>query len=166
MPAGPRRGGPLGAKDAQGEREEISRGSWRQVEIIGPGKKEKYTASLAEIEKDGISAEIGSSQGYFIYELKVPLSESGEYPYYIGAASGVISMGFETSASASGMSGGRMPGGGPGGGTRMPDRGMPAAGGMGMPGGMREGPERDMPGSGENFNLWITVMLASAEVKK
>jgi len=166
MPAGPGRKSPPGVKDTQSEREEIPRGPWRQVEIIGPGKKERYTASLEEIEKDGIKVEMGVFQGQFIHELKVPLVESVSHPYYIGAGSGFISMGFETSERVGGMRGGRMPGGGPGGGMRMPDRGMPEVGGMGMPGGMRGGPGRGMAGSDNNFNLWVKVMLASAEVKK
>lgn len=130
--------------------------SWQQIEIIGPGKEEKYTTSIEEIEKDGISVKLGMLRGYFIYELKVPLVENDQHPYYIGAQNKLIGMGFETSLINKEMPPGMgMPG-------RGGMRGAPGGGGGGMPGGGMGGMPGGKPFDDENrFQLWMTVMLSS-----
>jgi hypothetical protein len=152
------------------EHSEMFQESWQQIEIIGPGKEERYTALIEAIEKDGISVKMGSEKGYFVYELKVPLTESEQHPYYIGVnKNNLIGMGLEVSAINKGMPGGvgmpggggrgnmRMSGGGPGGGG-----GMPGSEDRGMPGG-----EGGMPPSGgisideKEYQLWMAVMLSS-----
>jgi hypothetical protein len=127
--------------------------SWQQIEVIGPGKEEKYTTSIGAIEKDGISVQIGRLKGYFVYELKVPLVESEQHAYYIGVKSRIIGIGFETSITSSGMPGG-MPRGG---GMRMSDDNMPAGRGRGMPGGCMGG---GMPNDDKGIQMWMTVILA------
>ncbi len=156
---------PMDKKDLK-EPAGIFQEPWQEIEIIGPGKEEKYTTSMEAIEKDGISVKIGSLKGYFTYELKVPLVESEQHAYYIGAKSKIIGMGFETSVINSGIAGSMPRGGGMGGGTRISDDNMPAAGGgRSMPGGMGRG----MPGGGvfnnEGIQMWMTVILASEDKK-
>jgi hypothetical protein len=129
---------------------DIHQESWQEIEIIGPGKEEKYASSIEAVKKDGIDLKIGREKGYFVYELKVPLFENEKHPYYIGAEkNGSIGVGFEIPASGRGM----MPGMG------MPGRDMPP-GGMERPG-AGPGPGGGMGMSEDGFSLWTLVVLSS-----
>jgi hypothetical protein len=144
------------------------------MDLIGPDadnqkRKEIIEESLTELKilrsdeddwhrmmvKDAVGIEVKvSDAGPFVYELRVPLHISKQYPNAIGAEGKPIGIGFEMqkfdrekmmAGRGGGMRGGRM---GPPGGMR---------GGMGGPpgGGMRR---PDMP---EPIKLWAKVKLAT-----
>ncbi|NIM59605.1 MAG: hypothetical protein GTO16_11790 [Candidatus Aminicenantes bacterium] len=123
-----------------------------ELEILGPGKDEVKKMRVEEAK--GIEINIEFSSGMLVYELKVPLIQSEQHPYAIGAEAGSsIGIGLETAKierpdMTREMSGGRV-GGGPTGGMRG------GAGGRGMPGGRR--PRMPQP-----LKIWAVVQLATA----
>lgn len=122
--------------------------SMTELEVLGPD--ERVLEKMDTEDAKGIDVEVRVAAGSFVYELKVPLTSSEEYPYAIGVKAGdVLGVGFLSPKlempRPSGMrGGGRMPGGG----------GMPPGGG-GM-GGFGMGPM--MP---KNLKIWAKVQLAS-----
>ncbi len=123
-----------------------------ELEILGPGKDELKKIPIAEAK--GIDIIVEFSSGMLVYELKVPLIQSEQHPYVIGAEAGSsVGIGLETSKMERSdmrrqMSGERG-GGGPSGGMRG------GAGGRGMPGGGRRS---QMP---KPLKIWAVVQLAS-----
>lgn len=123
-----------------------------ELEILGPGKDEVKKMPIAEAK--GIDIIVEFSSGMLVYELKVPLIQSEQHPYAIGAEAGSsVGIGLEMpkmekSDMRGQMSGGRG-GGGPSGGMRG------GAGGRGMPGGGRS-PQKRQP-----LKIWAVVQLAS-----
>jgi len=102
-------------------------------DIEGPGK----ALSLEEAAKFGVEAKVGRENGYFVYELKVPLAKSAEHPYAIGVKKNKpIGLGLEISMFGMGR------------------RGESEGGGISseMEFGMR---------AKEYFRLWATVVPAS-----
>jgi len=148
--------GPLDKKGSE-RPSEMFQEPWQEIEIIGPGKEEKYKTTVEAAGKYGISVKMGNEKGYFIYELKVPLFENEQHPYAIGVNKNrLIGLGFETSGINKGMMRRMGPPGGRGGGMPGGDGGMPfGGGGMGGPGGGSEMPEEE-----KSFQLWLIVMLA------
>jgi hypothetical protein len=66
-----------------------------RLEVYGPQKDDvhSYVTEMAP----GISAKVGQVEGYLVYELKVPLTKTGDAPYGIEAKSGaLIGFGVET----------------------------------------------------------------------
>ena len=130
---------------------QIPRRQMNELEILGPGKDEVKKMLIEEAK--GIEINIEFSSGMLVYELKVPLIQSEQHPYAIGAEAGSsVGIGLETAKMErpdmrSGMSGGRA-GGGPTGGMRG------GVGGRGMPGGRR--PRMPQP-----LKIWAVVQLAS-----
>ena len=122
-----------------------------ELEILGPGKDEVKKMPIEEAK--GIDIHVEFSSGMLIYELKVPLIQSEQHPYAIGAEAGSsIGIGLETSKMERQdvrreISGGRV-GGGPTSGMRG------GAGGRGMPGSRR--PQMRQP-----LKIWAVVQLAS-----
>jgi len=122
-----------------------------ELEILGPGEDERQKMPIAEAK--GIDIHVEFLSGMLVYELKVPLIQSEQHPYAIGAEAGSsVGIGLETSKierpdMRREMSGGRG-GGGPTGGMRG------GAGGRGMPGGRR--PQMRQP-----LKIWAVVQLAS-----
>jgi len=120
-----------------------------ELEILGPGKDELKKMPIAEAK--GIDIHIEFSSGMLVYELKVPLIQSEQHPYAIGAEAGSsVGIGLETAKMEKQdvkgeMSGGR---GSPTGGMRG------EAGGRGMPGGRR-------PQMRKSLKIWAVVQLAS-----
>jgi len=139
---------------------------WQEVEIIGPGKEEKYKTTVEAAEKYGINVKTGKEKGYFVYELKVPLFENEQYPYAISPNKDkLIGLGFEASGAI--MPGGEMPRGRrgmsmPGGGMNFGEggMGMPGPGGGGPGGGGPPGGRGEMSGEEKSFQLWMIVALA------
>lgn len=139
-------------------------GSQLWVEVLGPGKDD--VARLSVMDTTGIRAKTGiSSDGRFVYELKIPLGSSPDTPYAVNTSPGkTVGIGFETgTVDLAGMRSQRLEGGRRGG--DMPgDR----TGGMsgGRSGGMREGGTR---GGGqrsamrEPFKYWPKVTLAARQ---
>jgi len=123
-----------------------------ELEILGPEKDELKKMTIPEAK--GIDISIEFSSGMLVYELKVPLIQSEQHPYAIGAEAGSsVGIGLETSKMERQdvrreMSAGRF-GGGPTGGMRG------GAGGRGMPGGRR--PQMRNP-----LKIWAVVQLASS----
>ena len=92
--------------------------------------------SLEEARKLGIEAGIGRHNGYFVYELKVPIVKSANYPYAIEKRSGrPIGLGLEIESSR-----------------------------MKIMGNDRVGPEPPdgMFRGQEEFRLWMKIILSSA----
>jgi hypothetical protein len=123
-----------------------------ELEILGPGKDELKKMPIAEAK--GIDIIVEFSSGMFVYELKVPLIQSEQYPYAIGAESGSsIGIGLEMSKMEKSDMRGQMSGGRGGGG---PSGGMSGrTGGRGMSGDGRS-PQRRQP-----LRIWAVVQLAS-----
>jgi hypothetical protein len=133
----------------------------KKIEIIGPGKKERYTTTRETAMKYGVTVKTGDLGGYFVYELKIPLDESEQHPYSIGIRKNkIIGLGFESSGPGRGMPPGMGPGGGDMGGGMMR---LNLGGGMGRPGGGGPGGGgpggRGMPGE-EGLQLWLRVVLS------
>lgn len=124
--------------------------SMTELEILGPD--EKVLAKMDIENAKGIDVKMRNAGGTFVYELKVPLTSSEEFPFGVGVEPGdVIGIGFLAPKMQmrrpSGMRGmGGMPGGG---------GGMGGRGGMG--GGMG-GMGRMMP---QQLKIWAKVQLAS-----
>jgi hypothetical protein len=125
--------------------------SMTELEVLGPD--EDVLGKMDVKDAKGIDIKMRNAGGTFVYELRIPLSSSEEYPFAIGVKSGdVIGVGFLSPKmqmqKPSGMrGGGRMPGGGGGMGGRGGMGGM-RAGGMGW----------QMP---RQLKIWAKVQLAS-----
>ncbi len=123
-----------------------------ELGILGPGKDELKKMPIEEAK--GIDIIVEFSSGMLVYELKVPLIQSEQHPYAIGAEAGSsLGIGLEMSKmersnKRRGMSGGRGRGGSMGG-----MRG--GAGGRGM---SRGGGRSQMP---KPLKIWAVVQLAS-----
>jgi len=133
-----------------GRSSQLPRRPMIELEILGPGKDEAKKMLIEEAK--GIEINIEFSSGMLVYELKVPLIQSEQHPYAIGAKAGSsVGIGLETSKmerqdvrrEMSGASGGGQMGGIRGG-----------AGGRGMPGGRR-------PQMRKSLKIWAVVQLAS-----
>jgi len=139
--------------------------SQQEIELIGPGKNERYTMPVDEAALTGIHVRIGKPKGSIIYELKIPLAFSDEHPYAIGTtADKKIGVGFETGKMNKDMMAERRSK--TSGGMGRKDSGMSGGGGsMGRRGGGMAG-RGGMPGNGgglmpEPLDLWAKVTLAS-----
>ena len=77
----------------------------------GPAKEGRTKLSLEAAAKQGIEATLGRQNGYFVYELKVPLEKNDRYQYGIGVKQG---MPLALSMEMAPMSGPGMPGKGNG----------------------------------------------------
>jgi hypothetical protein len=117
------------------------------VRSQGPLKDWPKELTLPEAGKLGIEARIGRQNGYFVYELKVPLIESDKYPYAIGIKPGKpIGLGLEIGNAriammGDGLGGGRASPGDRGGGNRFDGGGI--------------------SGGEETFRLWAIVILST-----
>jgi hypothetical protein len=117
----------------------------RQIELLGPGKNDRRIVNHVNVPD--IEARLGLTEGGLSYELRIPLSITGDEKIGIGTRPGaVIGVGLETME----PEGLRQPSfswgtGGRGG------MGMPGRGGLG--GGMR-------PPMLLNIKAWATVKLA------
>lgn len=128
-------------------------GLQEELEVIsGPGqaKEPPVKLSLEAAAKQGIEAMLGRQNGYFVYELKVPLEKNGRYQYGIGVKRG---MPLAFSIEMAPMSGPGMPGKGTG-----PDK-------PGKEGGKPQKRDDEMPVAGgfvsDGLQLQATITLAS-----
>lgn len=123
-----------------------------ELEILGPGKDEVKKMPIEEAK--GIDIHVEFSSGMLVYELKVPLIQSEQHPYAIGAEAGSsIGIGLETAKMERQDVRGEISGGRGIGGTTSGMRG--GAGDRGMPGGGRR-PQMRKP-----LKIWAVVQLAS-----
>jgi len=149
---------PLNGEEVGGERDtaQILGQQFLSLEILEPGEDEHQQFSAIEVP--GIGVRVGRSQGSVVYELRVPLRESSDHPYALGAGpESTIKLALET---------GKFEGGGREGGMREGGRGggRGGFGGRGPGGGGRGGA---MPGSErpEPLNFSAVVRLSSASSK-
>jgi len=141
-----------GEKEPDQEKmQEIFKKSLTELEILRLGKNDSKKMPVAEAK--GIEISLVPSSGMLVYELKVPLVQSDQYPYAIGAQPGkIIGVRLESPKIDIGRGMRRMSGGMPGGGM-WPQRGrMPGPGGFG--GGMMS----ELP---KDLKLWVRVHLAA-----
>ncbi len=115
----------------------------------------------------GLELAVSREGGLFVYELKIPLQPSSDYPIAVGALPGkTVGIGFEVAKSDSGRQGGRPPGatggrgtgggisGGMGGGGRY-------GGGHGHFGGQGGGPGTQSATAANGLKIWTYVKLSS-----
>lgn len=127
--------------------------SLNELEILGPDRKEKLRMRKAEAK--GVDVVISFSSGKLVYELKIPLIESSDWPYAINVEPGSsFGIGIETSSRRDmGQSPRRKTGG----------MGRPSGGGnpgMGGRGGMGQMPGGGRPGMPKKLKLWLSVSLS------
>jgi hypothetical protein len=125
-----------------------------RLEIFGPAKDDVH--SFVADKVPGLSVKVGQVEGALVYELKVPLVRSDEYPYAIAARPGaLLGFGLETPKRER-PSGERRSMGGFGGG--MGGRGgMGHGGGMGRGGGMGGGDTKPP----QPLKAWAALQLSS-----
>ncbi|MGB9006144.1 MAG: hypothetical protein WCB96_10505 [Candidatus Aminicenantales bacterium] len=155
-PFGPDRYGREDEPDEE-EMQEFIKKTLTELEILGPGKNEAKRMPLSEAI--GIEISLVPSSGLLVYELKIPLVQSEQHPYAVGALPGkIIGLGLESPKInlERGMRG--MGGGMPGGGLRPPMGGGPGPGGSG--GGWM------MPEAPKELKLWAKVSLAPGPSSK
>ena len=123
-----------------------------ELEVLGPGKDEVKKMPIAEAK--GIDIIVEFSSGMLVYELKVPLIQSEQHPYAIGAEAGSsVGIGLEAPKMKRSDMSGQMSGGRERGGMTSGMRG--GAGGRGMPGDGRR------PQMRKHLKIWAVVQLAS-----
>jgi hypothetical protein len=127
-----------------------------RLEVYGPKKDDarSFVATMAP----GIAVKIGQVEGSLVYELKIPIQASPEFPYAIEAKPGaLIGFGVETPKMEKPAGEGRSGMGGLGGmGGGMGGHGRSGGGGRGTAGGERGGGEPPKP-----VKTWATIQLAS-----
>jgi hypothetical protein len=127
------------------KRLEAVEGLQEEMEIItGADKAGHIKLSLEAAAKQGIEAKTGRQNGYFVYELKVPLIKDSQHQYAIGTKkSRLIGLGMEMAGPDMGV----------------PDKGM----GRDKPSEEGDTPQRRSRGGAwmpEGFQLWATITLA------
>jgi hypothetical protein len=129
----------------------------KEVEILGPEKNDRNR--VPRINNFGIEVSLNDTLGVMIYELKIPLKSTKEFPYAVGAnAADIISLGLETGEFNREMMRGERP---------------PGRRGERPPGGRPPGERGERPSGGrggdmmpEPIKFWAKVALASATVNK
>ncbi len=138
------------------EMQEFIEKTLTELEILGPGKNEAKRMPLSEAK--GIEIKLIPSSGLLVYELKIPLVQSEQHPYAVGALPGkIIGLGLESPRINLERGMRRMGGGMPGGGLRPPMGGGP------RPGGFGEGMRPELP---RELKLWAKVRLAPVNSSK
>ena len=130
-----------------------------ELEILQGGQKEPLRISVDNMK--GIEVSLNRASGLLIYEAKVPLLNSQDYPFSIGIHDGsLIGVGLEVpkmdmNQRPGGMGGrsGMVGRGGTGG-------GMGGRGGMGGGTGGPGGAGRPMANTQQAIKIWATVQLA------
>jgi hypothetical protein len=118
-----------------------------RLEIYGPKKNDAH--NFVTEMAPGIAVKVGQVEGYFVYELKVPIATGPEWPYAIEARPGaVIGLGLETPKMERPSGIGR--------------GGMGGFGGRGMGGGMRgrRGGNDPQFEPVKPLKAWATIQLA------
>lgn len=127
-----------------------------ELEILKSDKEFPEKKTLGQAKKEGLEVRVKSSEGSFVYELKIPLLASESQPLAVGVLpKATIGIGFEAGKLDMSRMMRRPPGGigGPGGG----GIGVMGRGGMGR--GMR--PQMLKP-----IKIWAQVRLAAGEAAR
>lgn len=161
---------PLGGSQNRERMREMLREKLDSFLILEGGAHERQRLSVEN--SLGIEMRTGDKDGWFVYEMKVPLLASDDQPYAIGGSSGVIELRIDTPTidreamrSKTGMRGGMGGGGGGrGGGGRGGGMGGGGGGRGGGMGGGRSGAGRggERPQMPEPLHLKVRIRLASA----
>lgn len=107
-------------------------------------------------EAKGIEVKAVPSSGLLIYELKIPLVQTEQHPFAVGAQPGkTIGVGFETAKFDPSQMRQRRAGGTPGGRGMPPMGGGRSRGGMGGMGEFGRGPQMS-----ESLKIWAKIKLA------
>ncbi len=132
-------------------------GNLTDVEIYRQGSPQPEALDIADAK--GIEIKAATAGRILVYELKVPLVQSGPDSIGVGAApGGTVGVGFETGKYDMNNLPSRSPGGLMGG-----TASQPPIGGYGSRGGMKPGQLRpNAPALPENLTIWATVKLSSA----
>jgi hypothetical protein len=132
--------------------QDVFKKSMTELEILGPGKNDRKRIQVTEAK--GIDINVAPSSGMLVYEIKVPLIQSAECPYAVGAQPGKkVGIGFESPKLDIERMRRRMGGGIPGIGGRPGMGGVPGIG-RGPGGGMRP----ELP---PDLKFWLSVQLAT-----
>jgi hypothetical protein len=133
--------------------DESSGTSMNEFEIVKSEKEPSRKVAFSQAQ--GLEIKVASSTGLIVYEMKIPLVQSGDNPVAAGAGPGkMIGIGFETGKfDASQMPRGNR-GGTPGGG----GAGRPPMGGGGAQGGMGGSGMRG--GIPDGLKVWALVQLS------
>jgi hypothetical protein len=133
-----------------------------RLEVLGPNKDDAHSFVLDHAP--GIEARIKQVEGALVYELKVPLAPTTEYPYAIGSKPGAaIGIGLETPKRETAARGGGPGGFGGGGGGGMGRGGFGGGrrGGGGMGGGRGGGERRGGLEPAKPMKAWAVLQLAA-----
>ena len=124
--------------------------SFRELAILGPeGQQELFSI----LEAKGIKVKIGASEDGLVYEMRVPLRSTAEFPRAAGIGeNGITGIGFQTEEFGSDRL--RGPSGRVSAGTR-------GGGRRGGRGGGGAGPSLDGAGRPEVLDIWTSVSLSS-----
>ncbi len=134
-------------------------GRLNQLELLGPGKDDRRSLVVAEAAP--IQVKIGTNEGTLVYEMRIPLTKSGDAPYAIGGRpGGTIGIGLETPPREWRNEGGRGAGGFGGMGGRGGFGGHGGWGGGGRPG-YGGGPFFQRPQQAKPLKTWASVQLAA-----
>ena len=118
-----------------------------ELEIITSRKEASQKMPVEEAT--GIEIKAVSASGLLVYELKIPLLQTEEHPFAVGAQPGKkIGVGFETAKFSPGKMPGRFSGG------------MPPGGGGFGPGGGRMDGFGMMPEMPKGLKIWAQVQLS------
>jgi hypothetical protein len=143
---------PMGPRGEQGEVgfKDFPEEVLSKLEII-KSKKETPQKMLVE-EAKGIEIKAVPASGLMVYELRIPLLQTEEHPFAVGAQPGKkIGVGFETGK----FNPGKMPG--------RPSGGLSPRGGGSSPGGGRMGGFGMMPEMPKGLKIWTQVQLSSGK---
>jgi hypothetical protein len=153
--------GDAGGEQPAGSQMDNPRPLADELEVYGPGEGEHHRMTTAET--GGIDVRVGITNGVLVYELKIPLSDTGPTAFAIGTKPGMqIGVGVESSngrgaASQGNSEGGEGRGGGMGGGR---GGGMGGRGGGGGRRGGGGGGGSRAGGQTEPLQIWAKVQLA------
>jgi hypothetical protein len=146
--------------------EEPAESEASSLEVLGSGNASFRRLKVSDT--NGLEIAASTSGGLFVYELKIPLGSSTEYPVALGASTGDrVGVGIEVQKSERGPSPGRRSGGmGGGRGGRGTGGGGMYGGGRGRAGGGMDGEmgSRGMePETLPGLKVWTYVRLSSGK---
>lgn len=138
----------------EGTQRNILRDFPDELEILKSDMEFPEKKTLDQAKKEGLKVQVNSSEGSFVYELKIPLLASESQPLAIGVAPGAtIGVGFEADKLDMSQIMRRPQGG----------MGAPVGGGIAGMGRGRGGPGM-RPGMPKPIKIWAQVQLVRGEV--
>ena len=147
------------------DRERIMEQALLDIEVLGSDKNDRQLFTTLDIP--GISVKVESSQGAVVYEMKVPIKQTKDHPYALGAdVRKVINLSMETGNLPSSSSGEGRRGGGEGRGGRGGRRSRGGEQPEGLPQEGNEQPERSSGGRRlEPLSFFAKIILAHQQAE-